>query len=388
MNEIESPQGNRRRLLLLTNDFEGGTANHICSLARCWHESGWDAEVVSEDPAAADADLPVPAICLPALDGLDRFPFAQVRRLIQVGKIVAERRPDVVHTYFFWPIMYGRLLKLAGLIPVLVENREDLGFNWGPRQYTMLRSTSSLPDRIVCVSDAIEQHVLEKEGIDEGRTEVIHNGIRMPRQPSDEELSELRDRLGLDAKSPVVTMVANYERPVKGMSDFLDAVPQVLERVPEARFVVVGRGPARYERLADDRGLDSHVVFAGPHPKSAMDGFYALSDVSVLTSHSEGLSLTVLESMSHGLPVVVTRVGGNPEVVLDGETGYLVPPRDPTAFSDRLVSLLRDGEMRRRMGSAARERVRQKFHVESVAHRYLDQYDDLLQGGNVRGVRT
>jgi glycosyltransferase involved in cell wall biosynthesis len=109
-----------------------------------------------------------------------------------------------------------------------------------------------------------------------------------------------------------------------------------------------------------------------------MAPFYAAMDISVLTSLTEGLSIALLESMSYGLPVVVTRVGGNPEVVLDGETGFLVPPKDTTAFAEKVVVLLQDRELRARMGDAARRRIDEQFRVTDVATHYLRLYEGLL----------
>jgi glycosyltransferase involved in cell wall biosynthesis len=102
-------------------------------------------------------------------------------------------------------------------------------------------------------------------------------------------------------------------------------------------------------------------------------------DVSVLTSLSEGLSMTLLESMAHALPVVVTRVGGNPEVVVEGGTGFLVPPKNPAAFAGRVALLLQDPDLRRRMGRAGRARVEDRFRLRETSERYLGVYESLIE---------
>ena len=103
-------------------------------------------------------------------------------------------------------------------------------------------------------------------------------------------------------------------------------------------------------------------------------------DISVLTSLSEGLSLTLLESMSYGIPIVATNVGGNPEVVAEGESGFLVPARENGPLVDRIVELLLNAELRRRMGSEGRSRVEEKFRMRDVSSRYLEIYKGLLTG--------
>ena len=159
----------------------------------------------------------------------------------------------------------------------------------------------------------------------------------------------------------------------------MEAIPLVIQAVPTARFVVVGSGNEIDEltRSAKNLGVSKHLIFAG-FRKNIAD-FYAAMDISVLTSLSEGLSITILESMSHSLPVVATAVGGNPEVVVDGQTGFLVPPKDPQAFASRVVALLQDPALRRRMGEAGRRRIEEHFPMDKTASEYLELYERVQQ---------
>jgi glycosyltransferase involved in cell wall biosynthesis len=147
---------------------------------------------------------------------------------------------------------------------------------------------------------------------------------------------------------------------------------------PAVRFLLVGLGTDP-ETLAPElaaRGIQEYVVGAGY--TRDVDSCYAAMDISVLTSSTEGLSITLLESMRHGLPTVVTRVGGNQELVVDGETGYLVPLDDAAAFVARVIALARDGALRRTLGTAGRRRVAEHFALERVADHYLTVYEGLL----------
>jgi glycosyltransferase involved in cell wall biosynthesis len=174
-------------------------------------------------------------------------------------------------------------------------------------------------------------------------------------------------------------MVANLNRSVKGGSYFLDAVPAILEAVPETRFMILGLGNEEksMREKAKRLGIAPYIIFAGYQEE--VGRYYSAMDISVLTSLSEGLSITLLESMNYRLPVVVTRVGGNPELVVDGQTGYLVPPRDPASFAARVVELLRNPSLRSSMGEAGYKRIRESFRIDDVAERYLDVYDGLLR---------
>ena len=308
---------------------------------------------------------------------LEFYPLSQLRRLAIASRHITRFQPAVVHTYFFWPIMYGRALKALGRVALLIENREDQGFSWRSADYTLLRATRAVPDRVICVSEAVRHVVLEKERLDPSRVIVVHNGIELPpREPRDS--PRLRAKLGLRPEHLVVGMVANFNRRVKRVGYLIEAAPHIVRAVPEARFLLVGEGNEEQElrQLADRLGVSEHVIFAGR--ADDVDAYYRLMSLSVLTSLTEGLSITLLESMSHGLPVVVTNVGGNPEVVSDGVTGYLVPPTDIRAFVDGVIRLLRDDEMRTRFGAAARARVEQRFNLRDVADRYLAVYEELL----------
>ena len=155
-------------------------------------------------------------------------------------------------------------------------------------------------------------------------------------------------------------------------------MPLMLKAAPLARFFIFGDGGLKpnLERRARSLGVRDRVVFAGYRPD--VTRYYAAFDVSVLTSLSEGLSITLLESMQHGLPVVVTDVGGNGEVVVQNLTGYLVPPRAVEPFAERVVHLLTNPTLRQQMGEAARRVVAERFNPDGVAREYLQIYADLL----------
>lgn len=366
-------------LIILTDDFGGGTGNHLLQMTKRWGPLRQHAEIVSSAPRTARTASSVPVTRLPE-EAVRIYPLMHMLRLRRIAGIVRERSPDIVHTYFFWSILFGRLLKLAGLIPTLIENREDEGFSWGPHEYFWLKVTNNVPDCVVCVSNAVRKAVMQKEGVDADRTAVIHNGVRIPDEVSEADVQALRDELDIPSEAPIVGMVANMNRAVKGVDRILEAMPLLLGKIPEARCVVVGGGHERdvFREKARQRGLAGRLLFPGY--REDVDRFYGLMDVSVLTSRSEGLSITLLESMSHGLPVVATRVGGNPEVVVDGETGYLVPPSDMGCFVDRVATVLEDAELRQRMGRAGRNRVQSVFSINQSAKQYLKLYRTVRGG--------
>ena len=365
------------RVAIITNDIGGGTGNHLLSMLKHWDKSFWNTVIFSTAPGW---DRTVPDVLiqyLPPSRYFRHYPVAQFRYLAQLKKKFFSMRPDIVHTYFFWSIIYGRLLKMAGNINILVENREDEGFNWGFHEYLMLRLTKYLPDKIICVSEAVKKVVQEREGMEESRIAVINNGVDSNNVPSGLQ-TVTRQELGFHEENLVVGMVANYNRPVKGVGNFLEVVQTIVSAVPSARFIFVGGGNEEnaLREKVKSLGIEPYLVFVG-YTKE-IHRYYEIMDISVLNSFSEGLSLTLLESMGYGIPVVATSVGGNPELVVEGETGYLVPVNNHRLLADRIVKLLSNPELRRRMGEEGRRRVERKFRMTDVADRYLDIYKGLL----------
>jgi L-malate glycosyltransferase len=371
----------RRSALYLISEFGGGTGSHLSALLTELDRSSWRAGILCNGHLGCPIPDDVTLVDDTSSQRGSRFPLTQVRQLATVRRCVQALRPDIVHTFFFWPIFYGRLLKRLGVISRLVENREDEGFNWGRLEYRLLRMTSDIPDRIICVSDSVRKVVMEREGTPEARTVVIPNGIPLSDTgQEDTDLDALRSELGLSPEQPVVGMVANLARSVKGGRYLIEALPTIARECPEARILLVGgrEGIDPLLERADALGVRDCLVPTGF--RSDVHRLYPLMTVSVLTSLSEGLSITVLESMRNGLPVVATRVGGNPEVIEDGVTGILVPPRDPEAFGNAVSSLLRDPARREAMGRAGRDRVRRHFSLTSVARRYESLYAEVLEG--------
>lgn len=196
------------------------------------------------------------------------------------------------------------------------------------------------------------------------KVQVVQNGVdlaRFPHAPHRRRGDGPALELGIGPTDPVVVMVAVL-RPEKDHATFFEAVRLAVTEVPDARFLVVGRGPLRDElvALAAELGVSEHVVFTGP--RSDVPALLELADVFTLTSRTiECFPMALLEAMAVGRPAVCTAVGGIPEMIDDGVTGHLVPARDPVALAKRWVELLTDPARAAEMGTAARARVAEHF---------------------------
>jgi glycosyltransferase involved in cell wall biosynthesis len=251
-----------------------------------------------------------------------------------------------------------------------------------PRKKRMLFNRLCLRggDRVVAVGSAVRQALIDNEGISAAKIRIIYNGVAEPRHEPRSARQTVRETMGVTPADFVVILVARFD-PVKDLSTALHSIEQLVLSVPSARLVLVGDGPERgaVEELIHQRRLRSYVRVLGF--RQDVRDLLAASDVCLLTSLSEGIPLSLIEAMAERLPVVATSVGGVPEVVLEGRTGYLSPPGDAAAIACALARLACDDGLRRSFGKQGHERAHSLFSQE----RMCDDYRRLYAG--MRGVR-
>jgi glycosyltransferase involved in cell wall biosynthesis len=245
----------------------------------------------------------------------------------------------------------------------------------GPRR-AALRLVSRAADRVVVNALAIRDHCLA-EGVAPERIALVRNGIDVVALDREARVAPA-PAPPWDASAAVVLQVANMHHPVKGHEDLLRAFRRIAREVPTARLLLVGEGALRpgLEALARELRIAERVHFAGH--RHDVPALLARATVVVSASHAEGLSNAVLEAMAARRPIVATAVGGTPEVVRDGEAGLLAPPHAPEALADRVVVLLRDGVLARRMGEAGRAVVARECSVGLMRQRFDALYRGLL----------
>ena len=295
-------------------------------------------------------------------------------------RLLRRERPAILHTFLFHANIPGRVVgRLAGA-PIVISGERTMGMEsrW---RYFLNRITQGLADRVVCVSQQVADFCVERVGIPRAKVVVIPNGVDLGSPGKWSRVGrtllrrEARGALGLPADRALVGAVARLD-PVKRLDVLLRALA-LLEDVPA---VIVGYGPeeGRLKALAGQLGIADRVVFAG-HQRDVRPWLAAL-DVFVLPSDWEGMSNALLEAMASRLPVVATATGGTPDVVLDGQTGFLVPPGDAPALARAIDVFLQDPELRERMGRAGRRRVVEHFSVGQMVERTQALYASLLAG--------
>lgn len=299
--------------------------------------------------------------------------------ILALTKILRREHADAVHIHNFLSQVHGApAAKLAG-VPVVVTTKH--GWIW-PRvlgSRALAGKFWGLADALVTVSRQMRTGFVSAYGFPIERTRVILNGINTDRfRPAEGDRQEGRRRvLGLSG-APLLGTVCRLIG-YKGVPTLLEAFRGVRERLPDAALVLAGDGPERraYEQQAEGLGIARSVHFLGN--RSDVAAIYPLLDIYVQASHREGVSLTMLEAASCALPIVATNVGGNPEIVVDGKTGRLVPPHDAMSFTQTVLQQWDSIEAARAMGCEARERIVRLFSVARMAREYLDLYREVYR---------
>ncbi len=313
------------------------------------------------------------------------YSYEAVRAQLRLAQTIRRERVQLVHAYGSYPNLFTVPAARLARNCVSIASLRDLGlFSGGNKLKGAAQKLAfSFADCVLANSNAARNWLLN-QGVKQERVHVIPNGINVARfSPAPDDCDfPIRREFNIDPKAPLVTLVCRTDRN-KGLEGFMDVVPIVANRFPDVRFMLVGGSPCNpsYEidirNLAARRNLNNRLIFTGE--RSDVPAVLQESTLSVLPSLSESFSNSLLESMAAGLPVVATNVGGNPEIVQDGETGLLVPPRDPAAMADAIIRVLEAPEMAKRFGVAGRERVMKHFSLETVIRRTSELYMMLLE---------
>jgi glycosyltransferase involved in cell wall biosynthesis len=248
-----------------------------------------------------------------------------------------------------------------------------------PRAWTWAnRALARYTDTLVVNTLVTREYVIERREMAPERIEVIYNGIDVSRFDLAVDVRAKRIELGLRPDGLVAGIVGRFVEQ-KDHAGFLRAAKLVSERNPAAQFLCVGRGPTleATEALANELGIADKVVFAGE--RSDVPEIMHALDVLVLSSRWEGFPNVLMEAMAASCPVIATRVGGSPELVVDGESGLLVPPEEAPALSSAMLRVLGDKELATALGQGGRHRVESLFSREHMAGETAKLYERLLR---------
>lgn len=324
----------------------------------------------------------VDVIALSRRPGLD---FSVARRM---AKVIRARRLQVLHAHQYTPFFYGALAaRLANIGTRVIFTEHGRHYpdviSWKRRLANRV-VFDRLADRITGVCDFSARGLAEHDGFSRSRIEVIENGIDLARYQTPVDRKALRLRLRLDPARRYVASVARLH-PVKDHRTLLEAFSHVAQIASDVDLLLVGDGPLRseLEQQASALGIASRVCFTGL--RDDVPDILAAIDVFTLSSLSEAASITLLEAMAAGVPVVVTDVGGNGEIIRDGLDGLLTPRGDARALADALTKVLSNRPFAVSLGRSGAERVSSRYQLNRTIERYLKMYQQLAGSDGRRG---
>ncbi len=299
----------------------------------------------------------------------------------RLGQAVRDHHIALLHAHQYTPFFYAALSRRFSSTPPILFTEHGRHYPDFRRLKRVIANRFLLrrSDRVTAVGQFVKQMLVDHEGLAPGCIQVIHNGIE-PQQfsikPPDEQRARIRAELGLGDDQPVILQVARFH-PVKDHACGVRAMAHVLGAVPKAQLILVGDGPERdaIETLANELGVSRSVRFLGV--RTDIPDLMAAADVFMLSSLSEGISVTLLEAMAAARPIAATDVGGNGEVVLHDQTGLLSPRGDAEALARNLTTLLRDPDLRRRMGLAGRDRLLKQFTQQQMHDAFAGLYEEM-----------
>lgn len=356
-----------------------GTERNVVSVLPYIRAEGIDPCLVTmntrRDGPLADefAGLEIPRFDLAAKRMLDPLAFRRFTEILKTQKI------DLLHAEDQDSIIFTALAHHICGIPTIMTRHVlyEANDNYKEKlraQLVLLAARRSF-NRIITVSEAVACDFAEKVPPAKKKIVTIYNGLPVEHFSIEASKSSCRARLGWEEKEPVVIMVAALRRG-KGHEVLFDAIPNIIERIPSVRFVIVGAGEIEEKIRKQSTRIKARLDYLGE--RSDIPELLKASDVLVLPSWAEALPTVLIEAGAASLPAVATDVGGTREILLDRETGYVIPKGDSHLLAERLTELLTDRDLAHRMGHNAHIHVTKTFFLKRQAERTAELYREVL----------
>ncbi|HUL22609.1 MAG TPA: glycosyltransferase [Thermodesulfobacteriota bacterium] len=377
---LRPEKSNKRRILIITDVFRkmGGSERNILQLLHGIDQTRFQIYVAcfrsgELAEAARGEGFQTYSLRRGGLYSMEGF-----RNIRFLYKLIHSERIDLIVTYHEGSDFLGLVVSSLCRIPV-ISNRRDMGFKTRLSHRIAYRLVGRFFDGVITVSDAVKQEVVKRGWFKEGNVWPIHNGIDVEAYTNHVNRDAIKRSIGIGANQCVVGLVGNIKK-VKGIRYFLQGASLVCAENPDAEFVIIGgdlkeAGSSMNDMklLAKGMNIADRIHFLGE--KKEIRELISIFDVAVISSLSEGFSNVLLEYMASAKPVVATDVGGNKEAVIDGETGFLVPPEDAGKLADGIKVFLGNREIALRCGLAGRRRVDEEFGLKRMIQKYENMFE-------------
>jgi L-malate glycosyltransferase len=357
----------------------GGTERLVVEMTRAFSRE-YEVQVLCLDEGGAWADdLRKEGI---AVHTLGRKPGLDMTMPLKLARHFRQHRARLVHAHQCTPWFYAALSRLVHPGPRLLFEEHGRFYpevESRPRVLVNRLLIRKLTHRFVAVSADTSKRLQRYEGLDAGQIEVVYNGVTPAALLSEAERNALRAELGFDAGHFVVGTVGRFD-PIKNLPMLVASLEGAGARVEHLRGLFVGDGPVfgDISELVERGSMRGRIRLTGYRADAR--AVAQCCDLFVLSSFSEGTSMALLEAMAAAVPVAVTDVGGSPEIVIAGETGWTVPSESTDALTGVILEAVRDHEKRRRLALAGRRRFEDQFAMDRMIDNYRRRYRELLDG--------
>ena len=379
----------------------GGTETFARELSRQLHGIGWQSVLcfLAEPPAEVREFLSLPNVTIETVENSTSFNWTATKAL---AKILGRHQPQILHLHFTGFLgVYPWLAKLKAVERVFFTDHSSRPAGYaGERAPFWKRIAASVInkpiDKVICVSEFGQRCLTTLSLLPDRRHELVYNAVDLSRVTSEPKLAaDFRAKHSIPADRVIITQVS-WMIPEKGIPQLLETARLLVTRNPRAHFVLVGEGSHREQFMKDAAamGISEHITWTGLIQDPFSEGVYEAADIVCQLSEWEELfGWMIAEAMAYRKPIVATRVGGIPELVENGKTGFLVERSSPEEAAAKLNELANDAELRQRMGEAGRRRVEEKFDLQRNVAQLIKLYgvektEVRSQRSKVRGQRS
>ena len=294
----------------------------------------------------------------------------------KIQKIIDDFQPHIIHGAVYEGVTMAAINGFIKKVPVVILEETSDPQNRSAKADFLLRIFSWTADRFIAIAPNVADYLRDRAKVSPKKVITINNGVEIPRAVSDQEIEDLKAEYAIKESDFVVGTVGRLFNDHKKITDILEAVKQL--DLPHLKLLIVGGG--RDEQLLKDKarelGIEDQVIFTGYQYDTAP--FYELMKVFCIASQREGFGLVAAEAMLHHLPVLATQVGGLQNVVVNGETGFLVPPNTPSKLAEKIHHFYHHPEAVTTMGEAGYQRAIQNYTEERYVKDVEELYNELL----------
>ncbi|MCK5505539.1 MAG: glycosyltransferase family 4 protein [Thermodesulfovibrionia bacterium] len=293
----------------------------------------------------------------------------------KLKKIIVKEKIDILHVHSYSLLFYAALTKKifnrVGIPIVFTSHGEQQDNRIHAKIIDSLTIRSA--SQVIAVSEALRKYLLREFNLNGKRVKVIRNGVAIVNHDTQSIRRNIRNELGIGNTVPVMICVASFQ-PLKDHETLLSGFKLVLNKLPDAHLLLLGEGKLKEDMqgFAKDIGIEKNIHFVGL--KRNVSEWLIASDLFVLTSKTEGTSISILEAMASSKPVIATNAGGNSKIIHDGVNGFLIDVNSPDQLADRALKILTNVKKCSLMGENARNRISGEFNLESMVNSYEKIY--------------